>query len=214
MQRSCPQRHNWGGRTLNQGVSALVRSAQGDIWLADQLNAENPLERYAIFALRIDELYTKHNAELRMKLGQLFREGDTREEYLRKIRGELSRIIEKVEFMLSYDSNWIGVNHWIGTMMYVLSGIFDNKPHISSVECKSRCRTWMRSLHIIDFPHSRAWDTAGRYKALVESLMQDNGEDHRWTEYEDKLSCPALYTQWWNQLFELIIDAIYIHFPV
>ena len=195
---------------MNQWVSDLIRSTRNDPSLADQLNANNPLERYAIFALRIDELYTKHNAELRMKLGQLFREGDTRKEYLRKIRDELSRIIENIEFMIHYDSNWIRVNHWIGTMMYVLSGIFDNKPHISCDECKSRCRTWMRSLHIIDFPHPRAWDTAGRYKALVESLIQYNGENQRWTEHEDKLSCPALYTQWWNQLFELIIDAIYM----
>ncbi len=204
----CPIDH----RTWNQQVAGTVRQVQDGSRDYASLDRKYRIEQYAIFAVLIDEFYKTYHNDLGNWFEACYEPWLSRDRYISKIRQYLAQIIENVEYMKNYDINWIGINNWIGTMCFVLKWVFTHNPDIHQDECKSICREWMKKLHANKLPPKgeKVDITFSNYSELVSRLLDKTLD--KWDE--TKLSCPALYTQWWNNLFEAIIDAVYEKFPV
>ncbi len=205
----CPINHGEWWKSIAAEIQQVIKSLKDWSFSRENIDTKNKIHSYALFAVKIEEFYEKHKWTLQKRFSWIFEENDTREEYLAKIRNHLWVIITHWEFLIDLDPIWIHINNGIWTMILVLMGLFEKIPNISQEDCKKICREWMRELDIKDFPVSRKQSTIKNYKNLIRTIIEQGTSKH----YEWKLYCPAIYTKWWNDLVNVIVDAVFDKFP-
>ncbi len=197
-------------QTKNQAVWWLIREIKKtDSIRPDGIKSHGRVWEYALFAVKIEQFYEENHELLSKALNNLYEASDSRDDYLQKIRRHIGTIIELREFPKDFDLSLISINNWIGTMIFVLRWIFEHVPEITQEECLKLCRKWMKELDVTEFPHSRSTSTKELYSIFVKEVLNNTVQKDK----EDKLSCPALYTLWWNKFLEMIIQTIFEKFP-